>query len=374
MKIRFLLVIGAFLICLVLIVIIRQYTEGKSKIHHLDFYEEQTDWANFTFSNTHFNSDGTNILLDDPSIPGIIESPAIKTSFDFDEILLSWNLQSDGSGGLYVIFSLSPDSIKWYDYGYQIWGGINPDSVGFSEYPHSHKGVGWLDEDIIRLRMHMQYYKFKLGVYADTTGFTMLDRISVCYTKTDAGLLEAKRFAAPVKPIEPFELAVPFKAQGWLPDSISGLTCSPTSLTMAMNYHGFDYTHLQVSGMVYDPYNDIYGNWPYNAQAAYQISGYKYKTWIGRHGSFGELVDELKSGKPIVMSIAVKDGQVLTGAPYKRSEGHLIVIRGFDENGNVLVNDPAGDNLDEGMVTYDINELTDVWQNHNAVVYHIWPE
>jgi hypothetical protein len=43
---------------------------------------------------------------------------------------------------------------------------------------------------------------------------------------------------------------------------------------------------------------------------------------------------------PVVASIAWKNGQ-LSGTPIPESEGHLLVIRGFDPLGNV-VNDPAG--------------------------------
>jgi uncharacterized protein YvpB len=168
-------------------------------------------------------------------------------------------------------------------------------------------------------------------------------------------------------------LAVPFFAQGSLPDSIADKTCSPTSLTMVLNYHNHQYSTLEVSAAVYDPFDEIYGNWPYNMEAAYLMG--LQKTWIGRHNSFNEIADEINSGKPVIISIDVPPGK-LVGAPYTTTAGagHLIVVRGFDGKGNVLVNDPAGNNPQEGIVAYDLKTLTEIWVEHGGVAYHLWPE
>ena len=97
------------------------------------------------------------------------------------------------------------------------------------------------------------------------------------------------------------------------------------------------------------------------------------KTWVGRHNSLSELVDEISDGKPVVINFAFEDEQ-LSGAPYSQTSGHIIVVRGFDGKGNVLVNDPAGRDISKGMNAYDIDELTAVWLGHGGVAYHLWPE
>ncbi|MCP4583747.1 MAG: hypothetical protein GY839_19220 [candidate division Zixibacteria bacterium] len=374
MKLKYLLVILAFAVCLALVVLARQALSGEYKIHHVDFYDTGEDWAGFEFDNLNLSKDKSIFRIISSDNPGILESPSIQANFGFDEILISWNYVADPvqQGGIYIVLSLSPNNTQWHDFGYQIWGDIDSDSVGFASYPNSIRDIGYLDEDIIRLKKHMRYYKFRAVLYPDMARLGILDRISVCYTKTNANIKEFNKHSPPVNDIEPIKLAVPFKSQHWLPDSIAGLTCSPTSLSMVLNYSGFDFPTIMVSEFVYDPHNDIYGNWPYNVQAAYILS--KRKSWVGRHNSFGELVDELNNGKPVVISIAVKGDQTLSGAPYNQTDGHLIVVRGFDNAGNVLVNDPAGDNIEEGMVTYDIDELTAVWTGHQGVAYHLWPE
>jgi hypothetical protein len=316
------------------------------------------------------DADGHYLLIDDPSQPSSFISTIHKTKFPFDEIILSWNVRAEDDGGIYITMSLSPDSTNWFDFYYQTWGGIDRDTLPVPDIPSKIKDIGYLDEDIIRLKQPMQFYQFTVHTYAGKDGWLLFDRAAVCYTKTDGTKRELKKYAPTEYAITPVNLAVPYRSQGWLPDSISGKTCSPTSVGMVLNYYNLDYSTIEVARATYDKYNDIYGNWPYNAQAAY-ILGMK-RTWIARHNSFKELAGELADGKPVVISIAVDYDQKLTGAPYKTTDGHLIVVRGFDQDGNVLVNDPAARDIEHGMVTYNIDELTNVWVGHDGVAYHLW--
>ncbi len=81
----------------------------------------------------------------------------------------------------------------------------------------------------------------------------------------------------------------------------------------------------------------------------------------------------MKAGVPVVMSIAwgKKD---LTYAPIPSSSGHLIVLVGFDANGNAIVNDPAAASNDAVRITYIRQELETVWlENSGGTVYLIFP-
>ncbi len=372
MKIKPFIVVIAFFACLAIAVFTRQLISGEYKIHHVDFYDDGEDWAGYKFTNVILNGDKTKLTLESPDKPGLIESPIEKTDFDFNEILLSWNCLVNKPGGIFISLSVSPDSNNWYEFAYQKWGGLDSDIAEFSDLPRKIPDIGRLDEDIIRLAQPMKYYRFKITCLAGADSLFMLDRISVCYSDVSANMRQYHVYSPPVPEIEPIDLAVPYRSQHWLPDSISGLTCSPTSVTMILNYHGREFSTLEVAETVYDKTNDIYGNWPYNAQAAYVLG--LNRTWIGRHNSFNELVDELKAGKPVAISIAFDTDQKLSGAPYKSTDGHLIVVRGFDGHGHVLVNDPAGDDITNGVNAYDINELTAVWTGHQGVAYHLWPE
>ncbi len=372
MRTKAILVLAAFIICLIIVVMIRQSCEGTIKLHHHDFYEQKADWSGYTLENMRFDDRKDLLVSEVLKLPSQLRSGEHHTVYEFYEILLSWNMMVEPGGGVFVELSVSPDSLKWYDFHYQVWGDMNPDTLDLPELPARIENVGYVDEDIIRLKQPMNYYRYALYMYpGEPAGNISFRRAVVCYTKTEASMREYRKFTGDFPDIQPVKLSVPYKSQQWLPDSISGRTCSPTSVTMVLNHHLLDYDHLEVSDELYDRYNDIYGNWLYNVQGAYML-GMK-RTWVGRHNSFNELVPEILDGKPVAISIAVRGDQALTGAPYEKTSGHLIVVRGFDEAGNVLVNDPAASNQDDGIVTYDINELTDVWVGHEGVAYHLWP-
>ena len=53
----------------------------------------------------------------------------------------------------------------------------------------------------------------------------------------------------------------------------------------------------------------------------------------------------------------------LSGAPISSSNGHLMVVVGFEADGDVVVNDPAGATNGAVRRVYDRDELEDVWIN-----------
>lgn len=374
MKSKTLIIFIAFLFFLILTVLIRQSAAGNFTIHQVRFFDNGLDWRDFHFENISVNGDSSRLLIDGDS--GRLISPVCKTDFPFNEMILSWNCYAGDSSGLAIFLSVSPDNVRWHDFVYQDWriesviGLPEEDSLPQKKI----RGVGYVDIDIIKMEKPVRYYRFKIMFsHKDTLPF-YLDRISVCYSNTSADIRQYGIWGKqPKKGLPNISLAVPFLSQKALPDSISDKTCSPTCLAMVLNYHNHQYSALETSAAVYDPFTEIYGNWPYNVQAAYLFG--LQKTWIGRHNSFSEISDEINSGKPVIISIDVPPGK-LPNAPYPTTggAGHLIVIRGFDDKGNILVNDPAGENPQEGMIAYDLQDLTEIWVENGGVAYHLWPE
>lgn len=374
LKIKALIIAMAFLICLAILLSVRFVTAGSYAIHQVDFYDNGSDWRNYRLVGLSFDSDSSRVMID--STRADLSSPIYKTKFPFNELILCWNCYAGDSNGLSIDIFISDDSISWYEFAYQDWrresviGALNEDSLPRKKIP----GVGYVDTDIIKCEKPVNYYRFSIQFSHIDSIPMYLDRISVCYSNTKANIrqfgIRGNRRSGSIPIVS---LAVPFFAQGDLPDSIANSTCSPTSLTMALNYHNHQYSSLEVSAAVYDPFAGIYGNWPYNIETAYLLG--LQKTWIGRHNSFNEIADEINSGKPVIIGIDVSPGE-LPGAPYSTTNGagHLIVVRGFDNKGNVLVNDPAGDNPQQGMVAYDMKTLTKIWVEHGGVAYHLWPE
>ncbi|MCY3023345.1 MAG: peptidase C39 family protein [Planctomycetota bacterium] len=115
--------------------------------------------------------------------------------------------------------------------------------------------------------------------------------------------------------------------------------CSPTAVAMVLEYHGVRKSTRAVARGVYDHAAKIYGNWPFNTAYAHSVSG--LETFVQRGTGIEDLEKEIAARRPAIVSHKWRTGE-LDGAPLPASDGHLIVVVGFTENGDVVVNDPAG--------------------------------
>lgn len=155
--------------------------------------------------------------------------------------------------------------------------------------------------------------------------------------------------------------------------------CSPTSTSMVMAYWSnvLNQTNLNQSVPdaakgAYDFTYDGTGNWPFNT--AYAASFGNIHSFVTRMYSMSQIEQWIKAGVPVVISIAFKENE-LPGAPISSSTGHVIVVRGFDASGNVIVNDPAPLTNAEVQRVYDRTALQKVWLNSShGTVYMIYPE
>jgi hypothetical protein len=151
--------------------------------------------------------------------------------------------------------------------------------------------------------------------------------------------------------------------------------CSPTSTSMVLaeleSYTGPCEPRVRaaVEG-VYDWIYDGHGNWPFNtAYAAAQ----GYEGYVARFTSFARAEDYVAAGVPVIMSIAWKKGE-LTGADIESTNGHLLVLVGFDSVGNPIVNDPASPDDASVQRTYLRAEFEPLWlEASGGTVYLIYP-
>lgn len=163
--------------------------------------------------------------------------------------------------------------------------------------------------------------------------------------------------------------------------------CSPTSTAMVLDFWGMGptpedtdwvdpaYQDPQVdhaARYVYDYRYDGAGNWPYNTAYA---TTHGLEGFVTRLRSLTEAEQFIKAGIPLVVSMSFKKGD-LDGAGYG-TNGHLMVIVGFDENGDVVVNDPASHLIpsnDEVRFTYKREQFENAWVPHSGgVAYVIHP-
>lgn len=164
-------------------------------------------------------------------------------------------------------------------------------------------------------------------------------------------------------------LDVPRRSQRDEAPAIAARICSPTSAAMALEYFGYAVSPAAFAALAYDPASDLYGNWSVNASRVGEILG---EAFVARFTTMGELEAEIAAGRPVVLSHAWRAGD-LTGAPLTESAGHLVVVVGFTDHGDVIVNDPAADRAAVRR-TYARQELFRTWQgNANGIVYVFRP-
>jgi hypothetical protein len=145
------------------------------------------------------------------------------------------------------------------------------------------------------------------------------------------------RTAGPPLPGALRELDVPERSQyvpafpaerGW---------CTPASTAMLLGAWGIAADVADVAAGTFDRAYGGTGNWTFAVA---------YAGACGLAGAAAYLRDLpcvegfVAAGLPLALSLSWEAGE-LPGAPLGRSDGHLVVVRGFDADGDVIVNDPA---------------------------------
>ncbi|GEM46420.1 peptidase C39 family protein [Deinococcus cellulosilyticus] len=161
-------------------------------------------------------------------------------------------------------------------------------------------------------------------------------------------------------------LDVPLRSQMIYPDG-GEAWCSPTSTSMVMKYYGIDLSVPEAAQKTYDPAYDGTGNWVFNTALA---GSHGLNAYVTRLEHLGEAEQWISKNVPVIISMGWKKGE-LPGAPLPQSSGHLMVIVGFDKNGNVVMNDPAGKDDTQVRRTYNRAILEKLWLEHSGGTAYI---
>jgi hypothetical protein len=160
--------------------------------------------------------------------------------------------------------------------------------------------------------------------------------------------------------------------------------CSPTSTSMVIAYYGrgpspADYAWVDpayadpwvdhAARATYDYAYEGAGNWPFNTAYAgrFGLDGF-----VTQLRSLTELERFVTAGIPVVTSQSFQADE-LPGAGYSTT-GHLMVVVGFTETGDVIANDPAAPADAAVRRVYPRAAFEKVWQRGTGgVVYIIRP-
>jgi hypothetical protein len=305
---------------------------------------------------------------------GEATSPEIPVNFAFTEAIASWNANTPP--GTWVETQMRAQLggrwTKWYNLG--IWA-ADVDTIQRHSVRLQGDGDGYVGVDTLVLtnkKAQASAFQVKLRLFsADGVAVPLVRNLSVAYST-----------GAPKKPAlsagNPANwgtlLAVPECSQMVYPDG-GNVWCSPTSTSMVLGFWGFlpgdcePRVRAAVAG-VYDWIYDGHGNWPFNT--AYAAAN-GLEAYVARFTSLTQAEAWVAAGVPVIASIAWNKNE-LSGAPVSSSNGHLVVIVGFDATGNPIVNDPAAATNDDVQRTYLRSEFEAVWlAASGGTVYLIYP-
>lgn len=321
---------------------------------------------------------------------GTYTSPEIATK-PFEYLILSWNADTpkgtyiEIEGRVYAGTEGKRQWSNWLSWGY--WSAsafTGPDGKTML----AGSAPGDKAEDVLaKVDTDELYVKGKAGETADRFQYRLTLHGADSGTPkvylvagTIRNSLKGQTIAKTVAPGEPDltkldkDLDVPTYSQYLRHSAISGSICSPTSVAMALGYHGVDVSPEEAAWGVNDYEGDMFGNWPFNTAYA---SAQGLTAYV-EYGTPGEGVDpwyavkrEINAGNPVIVSVRYRKPGVMSssepeveGVPIDSTSGHLVLIRGFtwkDGKEYVIVNDSAARKLDEVRRLYPADQFFKAW-------------
>lgn len=305
---------------------------------------------------------------------GEATSPEITAAFDYKQAIASWNASTPAGSWVEIQFRAQYGTrwSKWYVLG--IWAADDSTIRRHSVKLQGDTDATVGDDTFISLSKKETTSKFQLKLRlfsADGTSTPGIRNASVAYS-TDKP--KAANVSAGNPALWNTLLEVPECSQMVYPDGGS-VWCSPTSTSMVLGFWNQDTgpceprVRAAVAG-VYDWIFNGHGNWPFNTAYA---ATFGYEAYVARFTSLARAEEYVAAGVPVIMSIAWSKG-ALTGVDVDSSNGHLLVLVGFDAAGNPIINDPATQQNETVRRTYLRSEFEPLWlQASGGTVYLIYP-
>ena len=275
----------------------------------------------------------------------------------FDELIPSWNSVTGKSGSVSVEVRVQTPAgwSRWYSFGR--WSA----AAGRSSADSQKDSTGQVNTDTLRLNAKATTFQYRVTLRGEGTQVRL-----VAFNTSD----RSKRTAALDQPSDKKAWGktnvVPQRSQMIYPDG-GEVWCSPTSVSMILADYGLNVTVPEAAKGMYDRAYDGTGNWPFNTAYAGELG---LRAFVTRLPSLAAAEKFTGAGVPLAVSLGWKKGE-LPGAPLGWSNGHLMVLVGFDAKGNPVLNDPAAPSNDTVRRTYPRAAFEKLWLTHSGGVAYV---
>ena len=343
---------GLFLVlCLALShTTVAQYYPDQSYVLRIDSLYQNIE----TNEGLALSGDGKNLMLQQDRTTGYLIVKPQYSSSPFNQGLPSWNGSAPDDSSSFKVQMRFP-----YGAGWSPWL-----TVGFwkaniwSSYGATSYSGGYIDYDNAVLSSYVSAWQFKVIMIRPAVDHTSPTLHTLSFFVSDSRTTSSMDFNQILND-KPGAIFVPtdFIYQYGVDPDIGGSICSPTSVCMILRSYSVAVDPLQFARDTRDPYFDMFGIWPRVVQNA---SEYGLDGAVTRYRTWSQARDVLANGGRIAMSI---------GEPLY--SGHLVMLAGFNANGDPIVHDPARSN--GYSYVYNKSDLSHSWYDKGGVGYTFFP-
>lgn len=295
------------------------------------------------------DDDSTLQLAEGVTSGGFILKPDTM-SHPFNRGLPSWNGKVFTWGGGFKVlmrFKQGASWSPWLTVGYwkdYIWA-----SYGDTDF-----AGGYIDYDYAVLNDYHTVYQWSVQIRRDSANDPSPSIQKLSFFTSDSRTTGNLDYTSILED-DPPEQFIPtnFVCQYNVDPEIGGSICSPTSTVLAIRSYGISVDAYQFALDNKDTYWGIFGIWP---RAVQNAARFGLDGAVTRYRSWSQAADTLAAGGRVVMSV----GQPLYS-------GHLMMLAGFDANGNPIVHDPAKQN--GYAYTFNKSDLSQAWFDKGGVGY-----
>ena len=317
--------------------------------------ERAADWAGAELRGAQLRGD-TLILP-----PGVREgtlTSAPRTLPAFDELVRSWNSVTGAAGSVTVEVRAGLAGggwTRWYSFGR--WSAAE----GRTSQNGQKDSAGQVLTDTLRLTRPATQVQYRATLRGEGTALRLL-----ALTTSDRSRLAQGAGQASDRRAWGQTVNVPQRSQMIYPGG-GEVWCSPTSVSMILANYGLDVTVPQAAGGMHDEAYDGTGNWPFNTAYAGERG---LRAFVTRLPSLAAAERFTAAGVPLAVSLGWKKGE-LPGAAIPSSTGHLMVLVGFDAQGNPVLNDPAAPGNDTVRRPYPRAAFERLWLSHSGGLSYV---
>lgn len=313
------------------------------------------------------------LTIGSEKLSGHLASPTVTDVAPFREVVLSWDAKAQKGSRLEFELRVRIGSrwTKYFKMG--SWSGADS-RYRFSSADQSDND-GFVDTDILKLKSDANAAQFRVTLRTASEEYQPLLRaVSISFSNP-----YRSRDNVPINRLTyGVELKVPALSQQF--EGKKTNWCSPTSVAMVLWYWSsltgrkkWRKTIPQVAKMVKDARGEKWavGNWSFNVAYVNYMSNGLLQAFVTRLDGIDQLERLVQGGIPVVTSCKWSEGE-LTNASIPSTKGHVLVVKGITEEGDIIVNDPASVPGEVRRI-YAREQFDVAWRSKGRTVYIIHP-